>query len=90
MQLLLLTAFVGRQRPSAITVWSVSVTKESILRSDLNRYLSEKTVTAEEYQELCNWVASGNSVYANPWYMAGGEFDFLTAKQVMLELLAER
>lgn len=71
----------------------MSLTKENTLRSDLNRYLSEKTVTAEEYQELCNWVASGNSVYANPWYMAGeddGEFDFLTAKQVMLELLAER
>ena len=89
----MLTAFVGRQRPSAITVWSVSMTKESILRSDLNRYLSEKTVTAEKYQELCNWVASGNSVYANPWYMAGedgGELDFLTVKQVMLELLAEK
>ena len=31
-------------------------------------------------------------VYANPWYMAGedgGELDFLTARRVMLELLAE-
>ena len=71
----------------------MSMAKENILRCDLNWYLSEKTVSAEEYQELCNWVASGNSVYANPWYMAGedgGELDFLTAKQVMLELLTER
>ena len=55
-------------------------------------YLAEKTVTDEEYQELCSWVTSGNSVYANPWYMAGedgGELDFLTARRVMLELLAE-
>ena len=49
-------------------------------------------MTDEEYQELCSWVTSGNSVYANPWYMAGedgGELDFLTARRVMLELLAE-
>jgi len=70
----------------------VSMTRESILRDDLIRYLAEKTVTSEEYQELCSWVASGNSVYANPWYMAGEDgraLDFLTARQVMLELLAE-
>lgn len=70
----------------------MSMTREHILRRDLNRYLSEKTVTNEEYYELCNWVASGNSVYANPWHMAGedgGELDFLTAKQVMLELVTE-
>lgn len=70
----------------------MSMTRESILRDDLFRYLAEKTVTDEEYQELCSWVTSGNSVYANPWYMAGedgGELDFLTARQVMLELLAE-
>lgn len=70
----------------------MSMTRESILRDDLIQYLAEKTVTDEEYQELCSWVTSGNSVYANPWYMAvedGGELDFLTARRVMLELLAE-
>ncbi|MCQ4841843.1 hypothetical protein [Neglectibacter timonensis] len=70
----------------------MSMTRESILRDDLIQHLAEKTVTDEEYQELCSWVTSGNSVYANPWYMAGedgGELDFLTARRVMLELLAE-
>ena len=70
----------------------MSMTRESILRDDLIQHLAEKTVTGDEYQELCSWVTSGNSVYANPWYMGGGdggELDFLTARRVMLELLAE-
>ena len=71
----------------------MNVTREAILYNDLRRYLAERTVTDEEYQELCTWGASGNSISANPWYMAsedGGELDFLTARQVMMELLAER
>ena len=35
----------------------MNVTREAILYNDLKRYLAERTVTDEEYQELCNWVA---------------------------------
>lgn len=40
--------------------------REEILCKDLIRYLVGKTVTDEEYRELCNWMESGNSVHANP------------------------
>lgn len=70
----------------------MSMTREEILRKDLICYLAGKTVTDEEYRELCSWIASGNSIHANPWYMAGEdgrELDFLTARQVMMEMQEE-
>ena len=67
----------------------MSLTRTHYLHTELEQYLSERVVSVEEAAELRSWVAAGYSVYSNPWYMAGedgGELDYLTARQDMLDL----
>jgi len=44
----------------------------SALREELRRYLAAVEagpLTEEEKADLCEWVADGNSVYDNPYYL---------------------
>ena len=67
----------------------MSMTRTKYLHAELERYLSGKVVSTEEANELHAWVDAGFSVYSNPWHMTGedgGELDYLTARQDMLDL----
>ena len=61
--------------------------------NEMKRYLTLVTdASEEEISELKEWVAEGNSPYANPWYIAderGTELPFIEARRVIFILAEE-
>lgn len=58
----------------------------AMLLQDLQRYIKEVAMTDNEYQELCQWVQSGNSPYNNGWDIAtdaGTPMDYINAKRIV-------
>ena len=62
--------------------------------NEMKRYLTLVTdASEEEISELKEWVAEGNSPYANPWYIAderGTELPFIEARREFFILSEER
>ena len=63
------------------------------LLNEMKRYLTLVTdASEEEISELKEWVAEGNSPYANPWYIAderGTELPFIEARREIFILSEE-
>ena len=56
------------------------------LLQDLQRYIKEVAMTSNEYEDLCQWVQSGNSPYNNGWDIAtdaGSPMDYINAKRIV-------
>lgn len=56
------------------------------LLQDLQRYIKEVAMTGNEYEDLCQWVQSGNSPYNNGWDIAtdaGSPMDYINAKRIV-------
>ena len=63
------------------------------LLNEMKRYLAlVPDASEEEISELKEWVAEGNSPYANPWYIAderGTELPFIQARREIFILSGE-
>ena len=63
------------------------------LINEMKRYLSlVPDASEEEISDLKEWVAAGNSPYANPWYIAderGTELPFIQARREIFSLADE-
>ena len=58
----------------------------AMLLQDLQRYIKEVAMTGNEYEDLCQWVQSGNSPYNNGWDIAtdaGSPMDYINAKRIV-------
>ena len=60
------------------------------LVNEMKRYLTlVPNASEKEISELKEWVAEGNSPYANPWYIAdehGTELPFIHARREIFSL----
>ena len=67
--------------------------KKAYLRKELREYiLTVGYITDDEKKGLYEWVASGNSVYDNPYYYSderGNPMDYISTMRVVEEQLAE-
>ena len=63
------------------------------LFNEMKHYLTlVPNASEKEILELKEWVAEGNSPYANPWYIAdehGTELPFIEARRVIFILAEE-
>lgn len=60
------------------------------LSNEMKQYLRlVSDASEEEISELKEWVAAGNSLYSNPWYVAderGTELPFIQARREIFSL----
>lgn len=64
----------------------ISKELRTMLLQDLQRYIKEVAMTGNEYEDLCQWVQSGNSPYNNGWDIAtdaGSPMDYINAKRIV-------
>ena len=65
--------------------------RKSILKKELKEYEAKiGTITAEEREELRNWVSGGNSPYDNPCLLyeeCGHPMDFITAIRINEDMI---
>jgi len=63
---------------------------QALLRRELKEYLATiSDLTADERKELREWVAEGNSVYGNGYYMCDGNgdpMDYITAERTVTDM----
>ena len=65
---------------------NVSRELRSLLRDDLQQYITEVQMTDAERQELFQWIQAGNSPYDNGWNIAtdaGTPMDYISAKRIV-------
>ena len=67
--------------------------RKDYLRMELKEYMQvNEGMTKSEMNDLCEWVASGNSVYDNPYFCSddsGRPMDYISAIRFNDEMRAE-
>ena len=64
--------------------------KRAVLREQLREYKGIiGNLTADEKKDLHQWVAGGNSVYENPYFLydeSGNPMDFISSRRVDIDM----